>query len=751
MCLNLLSNYFGDEVEIIERKVNGRNIRVKWDWANFKDTKGFPVDDNLINWVIGQDQALNECFLCLDELVHKLKYLEKTKWYESWSSPENPKPVAKTMISPGPYLMLLGDPGTGKSLIGRALAEKLTQIYNENGIKLFDLLCWKNPALPSQPKISIHKAGEGKKIQRKEQLKELKRKFVTKVGLKAIQILLILTGLLLMSLGFYFMYQVWQTWNENPMFLGNPLHEQYNNNFLDYLIGKFVGLVPLTFIPGGSLIFFGVFIWWFSKLGGLGGLRGIGGAKQTDVPKLIVDNSSEHAPFVDATGHRSSQLFGSIAWDPYQTGGLGTPEHQRVTAGDVHRASLGILYIDEIKNLDPEEAVTLLTVLEDGQLPITMRDRFHGGGTAAMAVSTEPVPAITFLVGAGNFDSINKIHPALMDRIYGYGKVVRMNNDMPNTLKNRRKYVQYIAQEIKRFNLIPFSKEACIEIVEEGRRRSNKKDALTTKFRPLISIIKTAATLAMNDDCKVVERRYVREAIENHCKTIQRQILEHEINERGELLEIKPKGFKLGQIHGLAVVRDPYSGEMTGSVLCVKASMVKRNKLPRAYPFKGYYNVTGVAKGQSFISDSIAKVRSVILQKYGVDIAQDYLTHIDFAQSYGVDGPSAGVTMAVLLCSLIEGKMIRQDVAVTGEINLGVGDSIQVTAVGGVYEKIKAAEAWGFKKVVIPKKNYEHSIDIKDYKIEVVPAATLDDYLRECLVEKPTLKIPVQTYKRRKL
>ncbi len=106
--------------------------------------------------------------------------------------------------------------------------------------------------------------------------------------------------------------------------------------------------------------------------------------------------------------------------------------------------------------------------------------------------------------------------------------------------------------------------------------------------------------------------------------------------------------------------------------------------------------------------------------------------------------------MTILLCSMIEGKPVRQDVAVTGEINLGVGDSIQITAVGGVYEKIKAAEAWGFKKVVVPKKNFEHSIDIKDYSIEVVSAATLDDYLKECLVEKPMLQIPMQTYKRRK-
>ena len=742
---------FGDEVETLERNLNGGKTGVKWDWGNFKSTKGFPVDDNMINWTIGQDQALKECFLCLDEWVHKLKWLEEKKWYESWGNVDRDKPSAKTMISPGPYLFLLGDPGTGKSLIGRALAEKLTQVYEENGIRLFDVLCWKNPTLPSEPKISMRKGGEGKKVLQKEQFKELKRKFTTKVGLKALQGFLIAIGLLLIVLGFYFMAQAWQTWNLNPKTAGEPLQDYYNGSFGDYLVEKFVGLVPLTFIPGGSLIFFGIFIWWLSKLMGGGGLKGIGGAQQTDIPKLIVDNSSERAPFVDATGHRSAQLFGSIAWDPYQTGGLGTPEHQRVSAGDVHVASLGILYIDEVKNLDAEEAVTLLTVLEDGQLPITLRGRITGGDTAAMAVSTEPVPAITFLVGAGNFDSIGQIHPALMDRICGYGKVVRMNNDMPNTLENRRKYVQFISQEVQRFNLIPFSRQACEEIVEEGRRRSNKKDALTTRFRPLISVIKTAATLAMNENCEVAEARHVKEAVEQHCKTIQRQILEHDMNERGKLLEIKAKGVTLGQIHGLAVMKDPFSGEMTGSVLNVKAHMIRRGELPRTYPIKGYYKVTGVAKGQSFISDSIAKVRSVILQKYGVDIAQDYLTHIDFAQSYGVDGPSAGVTMAILLCSLIEGKPIRQDVAVTGEINLSIGNSIQITAVGGVYEKIKAAEAWGFKKVVIPQKNYEYSIDVKDCKIEVIPAATLEDYLKVCLVEKQTLEIPVQAYKHRKL
>jgi Lon-like ATP-dependent protease len=731
------SIYFGAETEALERTIKGKKIRVEWDWTSFKSTEGFPVDDNLLSWVIGQDRALQECFLCLDEWAHKLKMLEEQKWYDEWKDPDTPKPIVKTKLSPGPYLLLLGDPGTGKSLIGRALADKLTETYNQHQMKLFDVLCWKNRVVPSEPKISMQEAGKGKTLIKKERLRQEKKKFVTAAGLRVIQTLLISFGFLMLFIGLYGLYQLFQTWSSNPVIAeGITLQEAFSYNFLDYFAKSFPSLV-LIFVPAGSLLFFGIFIWWFGKMGGGAiNLGGIGGAQQSGVPKLIVDNGSNQAPFVDATGHMSSQLFGDIAWDPFQTGGMGTPEHQRVTAGDVHRASLGILYIDEIKNLNPMEAVTLLTVLEDGQLPITTRGHMVTSGTAAMAVSTEPVPCMCFLIGAGNFDSIGQIHPALMDRIYGYGKVVRMNNDMPNTVENRRKYVQFVAQESQRFHLAPFSREACEELVEEGRRRSNKRDALSTKFRPLISLVKTAATLAMNENLPMVERRHVREAIENHCKTIQRQILEHQLNERGKLLEIEPKGARLGQIYGLAVVTDPYSGEMTGNVLTVKAQMVKRAGFNRDYPLHGYYKVTGVAKGKHdvFISDSIAKVRSVILHKYGVDIAQDFLTHIDFSQAYGVDGPSAGVTMTILLCSLIEGRPVRQDVAVTGEINLGVGDKIMVTAVGGLYEKIKAAENWGFKKVVVPQKNYDYSLDPKDYKIEVVPAKTLDDYLRQCLM-----------------
>ena len=72
-------NHFGEGAETLTRDVEGRTVKVEWDWNKFQTTEGYPLDDNMINWVIGQEQALNESFLCLDEWVHKLKHLEQTQ------------------------------------------------------------------------------------------------------------------------------------------------------------------------------------------------------------------------------------------------------------------------------------------------------------------------------------------------------------------------------------------------------------------------------------------------------------------------------------------------------------------------------------------------------------------------------------------------------------------------------------------------------------------------------------------------
>ncbi|MGD2201528.1 MAG: AAA family ATPase, partial [Candidatus Bathyarchaeota archaeon] len=449
---------FGDEIEDIGE--------TGWDWCHFESTRGFPVSSNLLDWVIGQEYALTECNLVLDEWIHKMKWIQEEGVLDDWRDPDCERNRDRS-LPPGPSLLLLGEPGTGKSLIGRALAAKLTDLYREEEIRLPDVLCWPNKNTPSSPRISIHEDGEGRIKDAKERSGEEKKREIFNFAFKALFSIILLIGLSFILLGITDAVRSYTTWR--------AVESLNLENFSGYTVSSFSSISDKV-IQGSFLIFASFLLFVFVKRQ-TGVAKGIGGAVQSDAPKLLVDNSEKISPYVDATGHASAQLFGSIAWDPYQTGNLGTPEHQRVTAGDVHRANLGILYIDEVKNLQSFEATTLLTVLEDGELPITHRVTNDGGGTSALAVSTGPIPCLTLLVAAGNFDAVQHIHPALMDRIYGYGHIVRMNNDMPNTVENRRKYVQFIAQEAERFRLPPFSRGACEEIVNEGRRRTDRRGA----------------------------------------------------------------------------------------------------------------------------------------------------------------------------------------------------------------------------------------------------------------------------------
>jgi ATP-dependent Lon protease len=77
------------------------------------------------------------------------------------------------------------------------------------------------------------------------------------------------------------------------------------------------------------------------------------------------------------------------------------------------------------------------------------------------------------------------------------------------------------------------------------------------------------------------------------------------------------------------------------------------------------------------------------------------------------DGPSAGVTMLVALASLLTGRPVRGDVAMTGEITLRG----QVLPVGGIKEKLLAAHRAGIKEILLPRRNLK---DLEDVPAEVL-------------------------------
>jgi ATP-dependent Lon protease len=98
------------------------------------------------------------------------------------------------------------------------------------------------------------------------------------------------------------------------------------------------------------------------------------------------------------------------------------------------------------------------------------------------------------------------------------------------------------------------------------------------------------------------------------------------------------------------------------------------------------------------------------------------------------DGPSAGITMATAISSILTERKVDQSVAMTGEITL----TGKVTAIGGLKEKLIAAYKSKIKKALIPRKNYERDLkDIPDEvreNIEIIPVDTIEDVLKHALI-----------------
>jgi ATP-dependent Lon protease len=107
------------------------------------------------------------------------------------------------------------------------------------------------------------------------------------------------------------------------------------------------------------------------------------------------------------------------------------------------------------------------------------------------------------------------------------------------------------------------------------------------------------------------------------------------------------------------------------------------------------------------------------------------------------DGPSAGVTMATALASLISGRPVRADVGMTGEITLRG----QVLPIGGLKEKVLAAHRAGLKTVIMPKRNEKDLDDVPDEvrrEIKFVLAERVEDVLQAAL-EPVTAKAKPRT------
>jgi len=550
------------------------------------------------------------------------------------------------------HVMMIGSPGTGKSMLAKAMAELLPKE------ELQDILVYPNSDDSNNPVIRTVAGGRGKQIVAAHKAEAKK-----KAQFRQTLLMLLLLGI------------------------------------AGYAI---ITMQLLMGLIAGAFVFMA--------------LRYTTPREEAMVPKLLVSSDTKSvAPFIDGTGSHAGALLGDVRHDPFQSGGLETPAHDRVEAGAIHRSNGGVLFIDEINTLDPHSQQNLLTALQEGEFPITGQSERSSGAM----VRTEPVPCKFVMVAAGNLDAIQGMHPALRSRIRGYGYEVYMAESMDDTEENRKKYVRFIAQEVKNDGKIPhFDQSAIDEIIREARRRSNRKGHLTLKLRDMGGLIRVAGDIARQENAAITTAAHVITA-KKTARSIEDQVSDEITRHLREYEMTVVEGTRVGRVNGLAV-----TGSDAGSVLPIMAEVTP------AQGASGTVIATGMLK--EIAQESIKNVSAILKKFTGRDV-KNIDIHIQFIGTYmGVEGDSASVSVATAVVSAIEGIPVRQDIAMTGSLSVR-GD---VLPVGGVTYKIEAAAKAGIKTVLIPRMNMGDVLIEERFKplVTIIPIDTIDDVLKLALV-----------------
>ncbi|MBI2545773.1 ATP-dependent protease LonB [Candidatus Woesearchaeota archaeon] len=404
------------------------------------------------------------------------------------------------------------------------------------------------------------------------------------------------------------------------------------------------------------------------------------------------------------------------------SGGLGTPAHERVVAGMIHKTNLGVLFIDEIATLEPSTQQELLSSLQEKKYAITGQSERSAGAM----VRTEPVPCDFVMVAAGNVETVSHMHPALRSRVRGYGYEVHMEETMKDTPDNRDKVAIFVAQEIVKDKKIPhFAREAVEEIIEEARKRANRKGHLTLRLRELGGLVRAAGDIAKDDGAKLVLKKHVQTA-KKIARTLEQQISDKYIEHKKEYEVIVTEGHKVGRVNGLAVLGGGQAAVMSGIVLPIESQVTPGGK---------EREIVATGKLGEIAKEAIKNVSAIVKRYFGEDIKEKYDIYVQFLQTHeGVEGDSASIAVATSIISALKDIPIRQDTAMTGSLSVRG----EVLPIGGVSAKIEAAIEAGVKNVIVPKSNFKDIIidPEKIKKINIIPVESIVEVLEHALVWK---------------
>ncbi|MFN2460910.1 MAG: Lon family ATP-dependent protease [Candidatus Velthaea sp.] len=429
-------------------------------------------------------------------------------------------------------------------------------------------------------------------------------------------------------------------------------------------------------------------------------LYGPPGVGKTTVARLALELAkarphapfAKDAPFVEASGttlrwdHRetTNPLLGSVH-DPIYQGSRrdfadsGIPEPK---LGLVTRAHGGVLFIDEIGEMDPTMQTKLLKVLEDKR--VTFESSYydeHDPNVPAYVkkLFADGAPADFLLIGATTRD------PEAIDA----------------AIRSRCAAVYFE----------PLTQSQVIRIVAEAAQR------LETKIAKTVPALIASYTIEGRKAVQVLADAYGHALYRAGAKARAVTVRDDDVLEvvqAGRLAQhtlARARRVKeVGKTHGLGVA------QYVGSIVEVEAAA-----FPAREARKGAVRFNDTAGSMS--RDSVFNATAVVRAVAGIDPA-DFDLHVNVVGGGNIDGPSAGLAFFLALYSALTGTALPQDIAVTGEVSIAGN----VRAIGGVVEKLYAARQAGMRAIVIPKEN-AREIEATPDGITVIPVSSVAEAL----------------------
>ena len=371
--------------------------------------------------------------------------------------------------------------------------------------------------------------------------------------------------------------------------------------------------------------------------------------------------------------------------------------------GAVTKAHGGMLFIDEIGELHPIQMNKLLKVLEDRKVyfesayfsaedpnvPVHIRDIFENG-----------LPADFRLVGA----------------------TTRSPDDLPPALRSR--CVEVFFRDLYPAEVTKVARGAALKV---GLPLTPEAAKVVSRYarngREAVNIVQIAAGLEMGEGKKTIGVEAVEWVVTAGQYTPRPEPKISVEDQVGVVNGLAVYGPNLGTIIEIEAVASPAKGpqgrvEITGMVAEEELGGRGRTVRRRSMAACSVDNVLTVLR------------RHLDLNVDGVDL------HVNFPGGMPLDGPSAGVALAVAIVSAVTNRPVRGRLCLTGEVSIrGL-----VKPVGGVAAKVEAAVAAGARTILIPRENMQATF--RRLKARVIPVERLEEVLDAAFLAQPKESTP---------